>query len=64
MEVKVYTQHYDDSKILTRTLEYLYREYGDNLVSWNVSEYFSQYGNERYRLWYVIKEKDTPTNID
>ena len=64
MEVQAHTQHYDDSREVTGKLEYLYREYGDNLVSWNVSEYLSQYGNERYRLWWVIKKRDTPTNID
>ncbi len=64
MEVKVHTQHYDDSERLTRDIEYLYREFGDNLVSWNVSENFNPFDGEHYRLWWAIKEEDIPTNID
>lgn len=64
MKVKVHTQHYDDSERLTRRIESLYKEYGDNLVSWNVSEYLTHVGSERYRLWWAIKENAIQTNID
>lgn len=64
MNVKVYTQYYDDVGKVSRKLESLYKEDSDNLVSWNISEYLNQYAIKLYRLWWVIKEKDIPTNID
>ena len=64
MNVEVHSIHFSGATDVTHKVESLYKEYGERLVSWNVSEYASQYGSERYRLWYALKPEDKPTNID